>query len=56
MVKRRDSLYYMPVKIPIIMLREVKEISRAMIVDCNIDSWKLVQSNIVVSNDANDGH
>jgi hypothetical protein len=56
MVKRWDSLYDMAVKISIVMLREVKEISRSIVVNCNVDSWKLVQSNIVISNDTNYGH
>jgi hypothetical protein len=42
MVQRRYSLDDVPIEITIVVLREVKEVSRPVVVDGDVDSWQLV--------------
>jgi hypothetical protein len=42
MVERRYSLDDVPIEITIVVLREVKEVSRPVVVDGDVDSWQLV--------------
>jgi hypothetical protein len=56
MVERRYSLDDVPIEITIVVLREVKEVSRPVVVDGDVDSWQLVEPHIMVAHHADDGH
>ena len=49
MFNRRHPFNYMPIQISIIMLREVNEISRSMVINSYINSWQLIQPNVMIS-------
>lgn len=55
-VERRNALHNVPIKVPIVMLREVKEVSWPIVVDGDIDAWKFIQANIMIAHNADDWH
>ena len=56
MIDRRHTFDKMAIKIAIIMLRKVNKVSRPTVINSYIDSWELVETNIVISNNADNRH
>ena len=54
MVQRRDSLKNVSIEVTVIVLREVQEVGRPIVVHSYIDARKFVQAYIVVTNGADD--
>ena len=44
-----DTFDYIPIKVAIVVLREVDKIGGAVVIYSNIDTWKLVQTNIMIA-------
>ena len=55
-VERRNAFHNVSIKVSIVMLREVKEVSWSIVIDGDIDAWKFVQSNIMIANNTDDWH
>ena len=56
MFQRRNSLNDMPIQILVIVLREVHEICRSVVVDRHVDARQLIQTDIVVAYSADYRH
>ena len=46
---RRHSLDDMPVKVHVVVLREVHEVGGSVVVDGDVDAWQLVEAHVVVA-------
>lgn len=55
-IDRRDSLDDMPIEIAIVVLREIDEISRTVVIDSDVDTRELIQAHIMVADYTDDRH